>query len=133
MNLANVIDYLLRTTDQTHRFWGYYQVVTAAAVGFAWSPAASSKEIIYWLMAAYIIFAIGNCILVSTSQSTAREIWGAMQEYKKEQKESIDSKFLSLIELNKPWSPKFVAGTHVALSVAAVVAMYLSLCPSGYP
>jgi hypothetical protein len=127
MTLDSAIAALRSTSDQTHKFWGYYQAVTAAAVGAAWASSEHPPHVIIGLVVAYFLFALGNFRLVVSSQAAARKTWEAIQDYKKAPPVPISLKFKELLSLNKPDRPGFTGGVHLLLSLAASAAMLLRL------
>jgi hypothetical protein len=124
MKLTDALGHLRSTSDQTHKFWGYYQAVTAASIGFAWASSKPPPQLIVGLIVAYAIFAFLNCRLVVSSQASALAIWQAIQEYKPLSDEAINPGLLPLTKLNRPDDPTLIGGMHVGLSVLAAFAMY---------
>jgi len=123
MTLTDAIAALRATSDQTHKFWGYYQAVTAASVAFAWASNAPPTKLLVGLTAAFLVFAILNCRLVFSSQSAALETWNAIQAYKEDPPVPITPQFEKLLTLNKPDTPELIGALHLALSIAACLAI----------
>lgn len=123
MKLTDALSYLRSTSDQTHKFWGYYQAVTAAAVGFAWASSKPPSELIVGLVVAYLIFAALNCRLVISSQTAAFTIWNSIQKYKAQSTEPVPAQFVPILELNQPDNSKLIGGMHIGLSILASLAM----------
>jgi hypothetical protein len=128
MKLSDALTQLRGTSDQTHKFWAYYQAFTAAAIGFAWASTKPPWQLIVGLAAAYSIFAIFNGRLVMVSQTAALKTWQAIQAYRANPSEPIAPEFSPLLELNEPDAPGVICAMHVALSVAASLAILASLC-----
>jgi hypothetical protein len=124
MKLTDALGHLRSTSDQTHKFWGYYQAVTAAAIGFAWASSKPPPQLIFGLIVAYAIFAFLNCRLVVTSQSAALAVWQAIQDYRPLPDEAINPTLLPITRLNRPDEPTLIGGMHVGLSILAALAMY---------
>jgi hypothetical protein len=125
MTLTDALSHLRSISDQTHKFWGYYQAVTAASVVFAWTDLTRSHPaLIPGLVFAYAMFAILNCRLVVSSQVSALATWQAIQNYTPLPNETVNPGLLPLTKLNKPDNPKLVGGMHVLASIMAGYAMY---------
>jgi hypothetical protein len=124
MKLTDALTHLRSTSDQTHKFWGYYQAVTAAAVGFAWASSKPPQQLIFGLITAYAIFAFLNCRLVVTSQSAALSVWQTIQDYKPLPDETLNPTLLPITRLNRPDEPTLIGGMHIGLSILAAFAMY---------
>lgn len=126
MKLTDALSALRSTSDQTNKFWGYYQAVTTAAVIFAWAS-TSREPVIVGLVVAYAIFAYLNRKLVVSSQTDARLIWDAIQNYMLNPTEAIESRFGTIPATNRPEMPRDVGLLHVGLSVLAGLAMLARL------
>jgi hypothetical protein len=123
MELADAISYLRNTTDQTHKFWAYYQAVTGAVVTFAWSVKHPSAGLLFGLVLGYLMFSLFNCRLVASSQAAAVIIWNSIQSYKGQLAQTVPTQFSALLDLNKPDNTKLVVGMHVVISVSAALAI----------
>jgi hypothetical protein len=123
MKLTDAISYLRSTSDQTHKFWGYYQAVTAAVVAFAWSTNNPPTKLLFGLIIAYLIFSFLNCRLIASSQAAALVIWSSIQSYKGHSAEILPAQFAPLLELNKPDNPRLVVSMHFTISILASLAM----------
>jgi hypothetical protein len=125
MKLTDALSYLQSTADQTHKFWGYYQAVTAASVAFAWTDLGKPHPtLIPGPVVAYAMFAILNCRLFVSSQASARAIWEAIQNYERLPDETVNPGLIGLTKLNEPGHPIGIGVMHVALSITAGFAMY---------
>jgi len=127
MKLTDVLAHLRATMDQSHKFWGYYQGVTVAAVAFAWASTSPRDTTIFGLICGYAIFALLNCRLIQLSQKAALATWKAIQLYAlvPAPADAIDSRFAPLLGLNKPDSPSLVTVMHLSLSALAAIAMWV--------
>ncbi|MGY2339443.1 hypothetical protein ACW9HW_09385 [Pseudomonas sp. SDO5532_S415] len=123
MELTDAISYLRNTTDQTHKFWGYYQAVTAAAVAVAWSVDGPKAGLLFWFVLGYVMFSFFNCRLVASSQAEAVIIWNSIQSYKGQLAQTVPTQFSPLLDLNKPDNTRLVVLMHIVISVFAVLAI----------
>ena len=123
LTLSEAISSLRVFSDQTHKFWGYYQAFTAAAIAFAWASTTQQSRVIIGLVFAYVLFALFNCRLVVGSQRASVAVWNAIQEYKARHLASITPEFLPILSLNQPEPPGQVRAMHVALSAGAACVM----------
>lgn len=123
MELTDAISYLRNTTDQTHKFWAYYQAVTGTVVTFAWSVKHPSAGLLFGLVLGYLMFSLFNCRLVASSQAAAVVIWNSIQNYKGQLAQTVPTQFSPLLDLNKPDNTKLVVGMHVVISVSAALAI----------
>jgi hypothetical protein len=123
MELSDAISYFRYSLEQAHKFWGYYQAITAAAVAFAWASTKPPAELLIGLATVYLLFSLLNCRLIVASQVAALEIWRLLQDYKESPTETKSSQFLSLLKLNKPDNPILVAGMQIILSLFATMAI----------
>lgn len=128
LTLSDAVSSLQACTDQTHKFWGYYQAVTAAAVAFAWTSNVQPPGVITGLAIAYVVFAILNCRLVFDSQRTSLVVWRSIQKYSKNHSGDIADEFKAALALNKPDTPVAVAGMHIFFSLSAAVSIVLREC-----
>ena len=127
MELSDAISYFRYSLDQAHKFWGYYQAITAAAVAFAWASTKPPAEVLIGLAIVYLLFSLLNCRLIMASQVAALEIWRSLQDYKRSPAETKPSQFLSLLKLNKPDDPRLVAGMQITLSMFATMAILIRI------
>lgn len=125
MKISDALTHLRSTSDQTHKFWAYYQAFSAAAFAFAWTSTDPPRQLIYGLFFGYAIFALLNFRLIVSSQRSALTIWNAIDEYSKEPSEEdrIPIKFLPLLKLNKPDAPAIIGAIHGAVSVSILLAI----------
>lgn len=127
MELSDAISYLRSTSDQTHKFWGYYQAVTAAAVAFSWTSTKPPAELLIGLATGYLLFSLLNCRLIASSQIAALEIWRSIQSHKEDSTKTMPIKFSSILKLNKPDNPRFVVGMHITISICAAMAILIRI------
>ena len=127
LTLSDAISSLRAFSDQTHKFWGYYQAVTAAAVAFAWASTSPPLGVIIGLVLAYVVFASLNCRLVVGSQRASLAVWSTIQEYKTTHVDDITPEFRPILSLNQPEPPGEVRAMHVTLSIVAACAMLARL------
>ncbi|MDO9619426.1 MAG: hypothetical protein Q7J43_17300 [Pseudomonas sp.] len=123
MKLTDAVSYLRSTTDQTHKFWGYYQAVTVAAIVFVWSSSKPPTGMIAVLVVAYLAFSTLNCRLIFSSQESALKIWQCIQEYKPNISETELKHFIPLLDLGKPDNPYGVLCMQASISILASAAM----------
>ncbi|RZT91445.1 hypothetical protein [Rivibacter subsaxonicus] len=109
--------------DQTHKFWGYFQVVTAAALALAWSSHGPPEQIRWGLALGYAGFAFFNWRLVRDSQAASFATWSAITNYCKTHPAQITPEFSNLPTLNRPMRPWIVALGHALLSLLALAAL----------
>jgi len=124
VTLSDALSQFQNAVDQSHKFWGYYQAFSAAAIAFAWASDRPPKEMVYGMVGGYALFALFNCRLVYASQKSALAIWYAIQTYVKANKAQIPAAFRPLPALNRPDRPSLVATMHLVLSVLVCVAIY---------
>lgn len=105
---------------QTHTFWNYFQIVTAAVVGFAVSEDIS-VEATGLLIAFYVVFSFYNGRLVAESQKAARDISDAIALYVLRVKAEIPPELLTCISVYTPQLPGKVRRLHTVIAVAAIV------------
>ncbi|GCL62567.1 hypothetical protein [Pseudaquabacterium pictum] len=123
MKLTDAMSHLRSISDQTHKFWAYYQAVTAGVIGFAWASSKPPPELLIGLTVAYAIFAFLNCRLVVSSQEVALAVWRAIQKYKEQPSEPITPQFLPILDLNQPDDPTLIKGMHIGLSILTATAV----------
>ncbi|EPJ2807505.1 hypothetical protein ACTHGN_000495 [Pseudomonas putida] len=119
MNLNDAVSYFRSITDQTHRFWAYYQGVTAAVVVLVWSIEVVPKNSGWWLVLGYLLFSLLNCRLIALSQRGAVVAWQCIQDYRQQSSGEIPVPLQPLLDINKPDSTFSVIVMHIALSVFA--------------
>ena len=110
-------------TDQTHKFWGYYQAVTVATVGYAWAASSLPPHILAMLAVAYPVFTYLNHRLVVESQNAALTVWKSIQTYSERSGKDITPEFLPNLSLSKPIEPTAVAAMHFCIGAAATAAI----------
>lgn len=126
MELTDAITYLRSALDQAHKIWGYYQVITSAAIAFAWASTKPPVEILIGLAMVYLLFSVLNCRLIYCSQVAALEIWNSIQNYQ-DAKKTVPAHFLPILKLNKPDSLRRVVGMHFAISLCAIVVILVRI------
>jgi len=112
-------------SDQTHKFWGYYQAATAAAVGFAWASTSLPEHVRACLAAAYLAFALFNRRLVMEAQAAYSHVWNSIQIFALREADNITEEFRGNLSLVEPEKPEKVGLLHVVLSAAAAAAILL--------
>jgi hypothetical protein len=129
--LSDAISMLRAYTDQTHKFWGYYQAVTIATVGYAWAASALPEHILATLSWAYPTFVLLNHRLVFESQTAARTVWDSIQTYKHASGHLITPEFRENLTLSRPTEPSAVAVMHVLIGSAGTLAILERFWRSG--
>ncbi|WP_156902251.1 hypothetical protein [Azohydromonas australica] len=125
MKISDALAHLRSTSDQTHKFWAYYQAFSAAAVGFSWASKAPPNSLIYGLFFGYAVFAALNFRLIISSQRSALIIWNAINDYSKSpsKEEEIPYQFMPLLRLNKPDKPLIIGAIHGIVSISILLAI----------
>ena len=124
--VSDALGHLRGLTDQNHKYWGYFQAFTVAAVALAWSTGAKdSWPVAIGVSAAYLLFSILNCRVLKLGQETARETWQAIQTFMADHPTEVDSAFARVLAMNEPDSVRLVVlGQRVQTGV--VVALILT-------
>lgn len=107
MTLSDAMGILRSTSDQTHKFWTYFQLVTASAMTLAWG-ATTQVHVVFGLVLGYALFAYLNGLLVNSSQTDARKIWTSIQAYVADMPGEVPEKWPRLSEQHSPifkWTP----------------------------
>lgn len=112
-------------SDQTHKFWGYFQAATAGAVGFAWASTSLPEHVRALLAAAYLTFAFFNRRLVMEGQAAYSAVWNSIQVFAARESKSIEDAFRLNLSLVPPENPKKIGYMHVIISAAAAAAILL--------
>jgi len=126
MDLSGALNTLKATSDQTHKFWMYFQAFTAAAIGFAWAS-TTQMEFVIGLAAAYSIFAYFNRKLVVSSQVDACLVWNAIQQYTKNHPDKVAVEFKNIPAIGEPESANRVRMLHHAISILSLAAILARL------
>jgi hypothetical protein len=126
MDLSGALGTLKSTSDQTHKFWAYYQAFTAAAIGFAWAS-TTKKEFVIGLAVAYPLFAYFSNKLVASSQADARLVWDAIQQYTDNHPDKVAKEFQAIPAIGKPETAERVRGLHIAISLFSLGAILARL------
>jgi hypothetical protein len=122
LKLSDAMGTLRSTSDQTHKFWAYFQAFTAAAITLAWS-ATSEVPVIVGLTVGYLVFSHFNRLLISSSQADARKIWEAIQEYVKQTPQDVPELLIGITKTNEPQEPERVRRLHASMTALAAVVM----------
>ena len=115
-------------TDQTHKFWGYFQAVTGATVGYSWAATALPPHILAMLAVAYPVFVFLNHRLVVESQTASLDVWRSVQAYVARVGNRVTPEFLPNLALSKPVAPTAVALMHASIGAAATAAIIERYC-----
>jgi hypothetical protein len=131
--LADAASAVRAYSDQTHRFWGYFQVASAGTAAFAWaghSPATWSYQnrhvLLVVLLVAYISFSIANNLLLQGSQRAARDGHDAIADFKRRHPAEIDGYLGKIVLLNKPVKPSTAGLLHLAIIIAVCASVLIS-------
>lgn len=122
MKLSDAMGTLRSTSDQTHKFWAYFQAFTAAAITLAWST-TSKGPVIVGLCAGYLLFSYFNRRLVVSSQTDARKIWTAIQSYVETTPQEVPELLREVTTTNQPETPERVKRLHVGMTALAAAVM----------
>src|SRR5712692_855490 len=105
--------------DLSHKLWAYLQVVAVGAAGFAWGG-ERPHGVLWLLLGAYIIFALGNGALLVSTQGEAVRIATAVKDYAKGHKNAVEREFVPVLATLNPWARWKVGGVHILIDVGAV-------------
>ena len=122
MKVSDAMGTLRSTSDQTHKFWAYFQAFTAAAITLAWSV-TSKAPVIVGLCAGYLIFSYFNRRLVVSSQTDAEKIWNAIQSYVEKTPQDVPRLLRGVTTTNKPETPERVKWLHLGMTALAAAVM----------
>ncbi|AQZ32594.1 hypothetical protein O203_23245 [Ectopseudomonas chengduensis] len=122
MKLGDAMGTLRSTSDQTHKFWAYFQAFTAGGITLAWST-TTQVAIVLGLVAGYAVFAHFNRLLVVSSQTDARKIWDSIQAYVAEVPAEVPEQLKEVPKTNEPQDPKRVKWLHVSITLLAALVM----------
>src|SRR5713101_4912351 len=113
--------------DLSHKLWAYLQVVALAVMGFAWS-AERSALVLWFLLAAFLVFAFLNGLLLVSTQNEAVEIEAAIKRYRTAyEKKEIKEELWPALKTFDAWSPWWVGGAHVAIDLLTIAAIMWQL------
>lgn len=124
MTLSDAMGILRSTSDQTHKFWTYFQLVTASAMTLAWG-ATTQVHVVFGLVLGYALFAYLNGLLVNSSQTDARKIWTSIQAYVADMPGEVPEQFKEVPKTNEPQEPKRVEWLHSGITWLAVLVMLI--------
>lgn len=122
MKLSDAMGTLRSTSDQTHKFWAYFQAFTAGAITLAWG-ATSQAPVIGGIAVGYLVFSYFNGLLVVSSQTDARKIWTAIQSYVEKTPQDVPELLRGVTTTNKPELPDRVKRLHRAMTGLAAAVM----------
>jgi hypothetical protein len=132
-SLADAASAVRAYSEQTHKFWGYFQVASAGTAAFAWaghSPSTWSDQnrhvILVVLLLAYLFFAVANNLLLQGSQRAVRVGYEAISEFKAKNQGDIDGDLGKVLVLNEPVKPWMAVLLHLAIIVAVFAAVLIS-------
>jgi hypothetical protein len=126
MKLSDAMTALRSTSDQTHKFWAYFQAFTAAGVTLAWLTTIKAPVIIGFA-AGFCVFAHFNRRLVVSSQADAAKIWKAIQAYVDTKPDDLPDQLKEITTTNEPDDPKRIKKLHWAMTIVAVVVMLVRI------
>lgn len=122
MKLGDAMGALRSTSDQTHKFWAYFQTFTAGGITLSWG-ATSQEVIIIGLVVGYVIFAHFNRLLVISSQTDARKIWTSIQSYVALVPAEVPEPLKEVPKTNEPEDPARVKRLHTWITCVAALVM----------
>ena len=122
MKLSDVMGTLRSTSDQTHKFWAYFQAFTAGGITLAWGT-TTEVAVVAGLVVGYLIFAYFNRSLVVSSQTDARKIWTSIQSYVAAVPAEVPEPFKDVPKTNEPEEPERVKRSHLEMTAVAVAVM----------
>jgi hypothetical protein len=128
-SLSDVMATLRWSTDTTHKYWAYYQVVTGAAVGLAWSAKALP---VLLLASGYYLFAILNMRLIYVGQQQSSLLWTSIQRYAEKYPTRITHELEYALRAAKPDVPRDVSSVHAFATVLATLAILASWEPANW-
>ena len=122
MKLSDTMGVLRSTSDQTHKFWGYFQAFTAGGVTLAWG-ATTEVPVVVILVLGYLTFAYFNRVLVVSSQRDARKIWTSIQSYVAATPNEVPEQFNDITKTNEPADPDRVRQLHLSMTVLVAIVL----------
>lgn len=121
--LSEYLSLLKFYSDQIHKFWGYFQIISVGVVTFVWSKDASTGAPHSVIAVAYFLFAIANASLLFSTQGAARETWENADKLLSKCHSS--SAFKSSLGKGRPMKAGIVFAGHLAMIVGVVAAILL--------
>lgn len=126
LGLDHALAHYRSLSDSTHKFWGYFQLVAIATVGYVWAPhmvqSKAPVSLFFLLGLAFSVFAILNWRLVVISQADAVNAADCLKKYAA--KVEVPAELKPIIERIDPDSAFRVGAWHAALSLAALTAIW---------
>lgn len=124
-SIADAMQQYRHTSDAVHKFWGYFQIVSVGAAGFAWSRPEDglSGPLSIALAALYLMFAIASNVAVGSAQRELAAASSSIQSYFADNPTLIATEMRPMIRGIKTFDPRWVQVWHGVLAVATVTAV----------
>jgi hypothetical protein len=110
--------------DQSHKFWGYFQLAAAAATGFAWQTKPPTDNVLYGLAIGFLAFGIGNNRLVVGAHAAAYQVSAAIDRYLAAHPAAPSPELAAVANLRRLDEAKTVRLLHIVLT-GVVIALIL--------
>jgi len=125
LGLDNALSHYRSLSDSTHKFWGYFQLVAIASVGYVWAPHVEHTQeplLLFSILGlAFGVFVLLNWRLVVISQADAVNAADCLKKYAA--KVEVPAELKPIIDRIQPDSAFRVGTWHAALSLAALAAI----------
>lgn len=121
-DLNDAITVYFGRIDNAHKLWGYVQIVTVGAAGFAWSDKRPMQVHIV-LLIGLIVFGIANAVLLYKSQRQAAITAAAITNYWRNHTEAISEELRPIIAVISPAAPWALVLMQSAIIVAGIAAV----------
>jgi hypothetical protein len=120
--LNDAVSLYHKQTDRTHTYWNYLWLISIAAVTAAAN--VKSRKLELYILFGFIIFAIGNAVLINSSQKETVKIAQAIQVFLGTSKQPIDPEFKKVLQSISTWSACTILLIHSIIDLAVVYAVY---------
>ena len=131
--LTNAIQLRQNYVDQSHRFWGYFQLAAAAAIGLAWSNPMPGATTIYGLAAGFFLFGLGNGRLVVSAQKAAVDMSSAIDSYVVAYPAQVPTEFLPVVNALELDGMRPVWLLHLGLTILVPIVILSRLAIASGP
>ncbi len=131
LSISDAVAHYRSVSEDTHKFWGYFQAIAAGSAAFAWSRDYASLPLFAWLTIAFGIFAVLNLRLVVGSQASAVIAERCIKEFLRNNPAEAPQELAPMIADIRPGSALSVGVWHAGLAAAVMAAIwwrYFTLC-----
>jgi hypothetical protein len=120
--LADATALYHRQVDQTHKYWNYLSIISFGTITV--SGTANGRNLGTYLLAAFVVFAVVNAILIYSGQKETRNTATAVKNFLKNSDQTVSKEFKEILLSISVWPEWLAFVGHLLMDAAVIYCVY---------